>query len=144
MMDILKYVFYSDAGNDLNNWALLAFRILLALELFRVHGLKKFRLENGQREVVPNPLHLPAKLNAMMATLSDTVAPFLVMVGVATRLVVLPVIGVTAVGYFVVHRHDKPEVRDIPYMYTLCFLFLLCTGAGTISADNYFYSIITH
>lgn len=143
MMEILKDVFYSDAGNDLNNRALLVFRILLALELFRVHGLKKFRLENGQREVVPNPLHLPVKLNAMMATLSDTVAPFLVMLGVATRLVVLPVIGVTAVGYFVVHRYDKPEIRDVPYMYTLCFLFLLCTGAGTISADHYIYSIIT-
>ena len=34
-------------------------------------------------------------------------------------------IGVTAIGYFVVHRKDNAEVRDVPYMYTLCFLFLL-------------------
>lgn len=143
MIELLKGVLYSDAGSDFNNWAIFVFRVLLALELFRVHGLKKFRVENGQREHVPNPLHLPEKLNAMVATLSDTVAPFMVMIGIATRLVVLPVIGVTAIGYFVVHRHDSVEVRDVPYMYTLCFLFLLCIGAGTISADHYIYSILT-
>jgi putative oxidoreductase len=142
MIDIIKELLYTDLGNSLNNWAICIFRILLAFELFRVHGLKKFRLENGQREKVPNPLHLPEKLNAMTATLSDTVAPLLLVFGIATRLIVLPVIGVTAVGYFVVHRHDSAEVRDVPYMYTICFLFLLCTGAGTISADHYFYSLL--
>lgn len=143
MIEIIRQLLYSDAGNDFNNWVLLVFRVLLAFELFRVHGLKKFRIENGEREHVPNPLHLPDKLNGMMATLADTVAPFLVMIGIGTRLVVLPIIGVTAVGYFVVHRHDNAEVRDVPYMYTLCFLFLLCMGAGTISADHYIYSILT-
>lgn len=143
MIEIIRQLLYSDAGSDFNNWVLLVFRILLAFELFRVHGLKKFRVENGEREHVPNPLHLPDKLNGMMATLADTVAPFLVMIGIGTRLVVLPIIGVTAIGYFVVHRRDNAEVRDVPYMYTLCFLFLLCMGAGTISADHYLYSILT-
>lgn len=126
----------SDLGSDLNNIALLFFRVLLAWELFRVHGLKKFRVRDGQREQVPNPLHLPERLNRSVATLSDTVAPFLIMLGVATRLVVLPVIGVTAIGYFVVHRRDSPEVRDVPYIYTLSMLLLLALGAGAFSIDQ--------
>ncbi|SFD75150.1 putative oxidoreductase [Chitinophaga sp. CF118] len=128
---------YSDVGSDLNNLAILIYRVLLGFELFRVHGLKKFRVENGQREHVPNPLHLPDKLNGIVATFSDTVVPFLLMLGVCTRLILLPVIGVTAIGYFVVHRKDSAEVRDVPYMYTLSFLFLLVTGAGTFSVDHY-------
>ena len=135
--DVIKVVLSSDLGNTVNNWAMLVFRVLLALELFRVHGLKKFKLQNGEKEHVPNPLGLPDKLNGLIATFSDTVVPFLVMLGVGTRLVILPVIGVTAIGYFVVHRHDSVEVRDVPYMYTLCFLFLLIIGAGTLSVDNY-------
>lgn len=142
MSEILQHLLYSDAGSDLNNIALLLFRVLLATELFRVHGLKKFRLENGQREHVPNPLHLPEKLNAAVATLSDTLAPFLVMLGIGTRLAVLPVIGVTAIGYFVVHRKDNAEVRDVPYMYTLSFLLLLFVGAGTYSLDHYLYNLL--
>src|ERR1700709_2047136 len=116
MSQVLKCLFYSDAGSELNNWALLFFRTLLSLELFRVHGLRKFRGNNGKPETVPNPLHFPPKLNQLVATFSDTIVPFLVMLGIGTRLLVLPVIGITAIGYFVVHRKDTLEVRDIPYM----------------------------
>ena len=142
MIELIKQLLYSDVGSAFNNIALLIFRILLALELFRVHGMKKFRVENGQREHVPNPLGLPDKLNGMVATFSDTVVPFLIMLGVGTRLVVLPTIGVTAIGYFVVHRKDSLEVRDVPYMYTLCLLFILALGAGTYSIDNYLLNLI--
>jgi putative oxidoreductase len=140
--ELIKQLLYSDVGSALNNVALLVFRILLALELLRVHGMKKFRVENGQREHVPNPLGLPEKLNGLVATFSDTVVPFLIMLGVGTRLVVLPTIGVTAIGYFVVHRKDSLEVRDVPYMYTLCLLFILALGAGTYSIDNYLLNFI--
>ncbi|MCJ8208372.1 DoxX family protein [Mucilaginibacter sp. RS28] len=134
---IIHLLLFSDAGSRINNWALLFFRVFIGFELFRVHGLKKFKVENGQREHVPNPLGLPDKLNGLIATFSDTVVPFLLMLGVATRLILLPVMGVTSIGYFVVHRHDSVEVRDVPYMYTLCFLFLLIIGPGTVSIDHY-------
>jgi len=137
MTELIKHIFYSDLGNNWNNAALLVFRVLLAWELFRVHGMKKFRVENGEREHVPNPLHLPDRLNGMVATFSDTVVPFLIMLGLGTRLVILPAIGVTAIGYFVVHRKDSPEVRDVPYMYTLSLLLLLALGAGSYAADHY-------
>jgi putative oxidoreductase len=141
-MELIKYILYSDGGNTVNNVALLIFRILLSIELFRVHGLKKFRLENGQKEHVPNPLHLPEQLNGLVATFSDTVVPVLVILGVATRLAVLPTIGVTAIGYFVVHRNDPVEIRDVPFMYTLCFLFLLAVGPGTYSLDTYLFEFL--
>ena len=144
MTEIIKQILYSDLGTAFNNAAFLVFRILLAIELFRVHGMKKFRVENGQREHVPNPLHLPEKLNGLVATFSDTVVPFLIMLGIGTRLVVLPTIGVTAVGYFVVHRKDSPEVRDVPYMYTLSLLLILALGAGTYSLDSYLLTFINN
>ena len=142
MIEIIKQILYSDLGTSFNNAALLVFRVLLAVELFRVHGMKKFRSENGQREHVPNPLHLPEKLNGIVATFSDTVVPFLIILGVGTRFVVLPTIGVTAVGYFVVHRKDSLEVRDVPYMYTLSLLLILALGAGIYSLDYYLLNLI--
>lgn len=142
MIDFIKQILSSDLGSAFNNSAMLVFRILLALELFRVHGLKKFRIENGQKEHVPNPLHLPEKLNGLVATFSDTVVPFLIMLGIGTRLVVLPTIGVTAIGYFVVHRKDSLEVRDVPYMYTLSLLLILALGAGTYSLDHNLLTIL--
>lgn len=144
MIEIIKQILHSDLGNSFNNIALLVFRVLLAIELFRVHGMKKFRVENGKKEHVPNPLHLPEKLNGLVATFSDTVVPFFIILGLGTRLAVLPTIGVTAVGYFVVHRKDSLEVRDVPYMYTLSLLLLLALGAGTYSLDYYLLTLINN
>lgn len=56
MNDIIKQLLYSDLGTSLSNWAMLAFRILLSVELFRVHGMKKFRGSGGKPEVVPTRL----------------------------------------------------------------------------------------
>lgn len=139
MNDIIKYLLYSDLGTSLSNWAMLAFRILLALELFRVHGMKKFRGNNGKPEVVPNPLGLPQPLNNLIATISDTVVPVLVILGIFTRIAVLPTIGITTVGYFMVHKNDPLEIRDVPYVYAICFLLLLATGPGSISFDQYIF-----
>lgn len=141
-MEIIKQILHSDLGSLFNNIAVLIFRILLAIELFRVHGMKKFRIENGQKEQVPNPLHLPEKLNNFVATFSDTVVPFLIILGLGTRLAVLPSIGVTAIGYFVVHRKDSLEVRDVPYMYTICLLLILALGAGKYSLDTYLLNLL--
>ncbi len=141
-MDILKQILFSDLGTPCNNMALLCFRILLAVALFGVHGMKKFRIENGQPEQVPNPLHLPEKLNRFVATFSDTVVPVFMILGLGTRFMILPTIGVTAIGYFVVHRKDSPEVRDVPYMYTLSLLLLLALGAGKYSLDYYLLNLI--
>lgn len=142
MTELIKQLLYSDVGSAFNNGALLIFRILLATELFRVHGMKKFRVNNGEKEHVPNPLGLPEKLNGLVATFSDTVVPFFIIFGLGTRLAILPTIGVTAIGYFVVHRKDSVEVRDVPYMYTLSLLFLLALGAGTFSLDHYIFNFL--
>ncbi|WP_346985113.1 DoxX family protein [Chryseobacterium sp. POE27] len=80
---------------------------------------------------------LPAKLNALVASFADLIVPFLIILGLGTRLAVLPTIGVTAIGYFIVHRKDSLEVRDVPFMYTLSLLLILALGAGTYSLDYY-------
>jgi len=143
-MEIFQKLFYTDLGNTVNNGAILIFRILLAWELLTVHGLKKIQKgPQAEPEHIPNPLQLPEKLNAAVAQFADTIVPFFIALGLLGRLALLPTIGVTAVGYFVVHRHDSREVRDIPFMYTLCLLLLLLTGPGTYSIDHYIYQLLT-
>ncbi|WP_286883081.1 MULTISPECIES: DoxX family protein [Sphingobacterium] len=143
-MEILQKLFYTDLGNAVNNGAILIFRILLAWELLTVHGLKKIQKgPQAEPEHIPNPLQLQEKLNAAVAQFADTIVPFFIALGLFGRLALLPTIGVTAVGYFVVHRHDSRVVRDIPFMYTLCLLLLLLTGPGTYSMDHYIYQLLT-
>lgn len=142
MQNVLEYVFHSDLGSVFNNVALLVFRVLLCYEMIRVHGLKKVAKANGEAEIVPNPLNLPPKLNQLIANFSDLVAPVLVAFGILTRFSVLPILAVTLTGYFVVHRKDVLSVRDIPYMYSLSYLFIFLVGAGSFSADFHIYRFL--
>ncbi len=134
IQEIWHFIFYSNLGSDFNNAALLVFRVLLCLQMLRVHGLKKYG-EGG--EVVPNPLGLPPKLNDAIADFSDIVAPVLVAFGFLTRLAILPILAVTLTGYFVVHRRSALSVRDVPFMYSLSYLYVFFVGAGSFSADFY-------
>ncbi|MBD0259850.1 MAG: hypothetical protein ICV83_29375 [Cytophagales bacterium] len=59
MSNFLHLLLYSDAGSGLSNWALLGFRVLLAFELLRAHGLPKLKGADGRPEQVLNPLGLP-------------------------------------------------------------------------------------
>lgn len=116
---------------------LFIFRVLLSLEIIYAHGLKKLGIGVAQAEQVPNPLHLPEALNSTFATAANILFPILVILGLFTRLAVLPVLAVTLTGYFVLHFHDDPLIKDTPYMYSLSYLLILFLGPGKYSFDHW-------
>ena len=126
----------SDAGSDRNNIALLLFRSIISLELIIVHGLKKLGIGVAVPEVVPNPFGMPETLNFIFAASANILFPFFIILGIFTRLSALPVLAVTLTGYFIVHGGDPLPERDIPFMYSLCFLLILFLGPGKYSLDK--------
>jgi len=129
----------SDLGSNWNNRAVLLFRILISGELIIVHGLKKIGVGIAQAEVVPNPLGLPEMLNQVFATGANIVCPLLIILGLFTRLAAIPIVAVTLTGYFVVHGNDSLLERDIPFMFSVAFLFIIAVGPGRYSIDNKFF-----
>ena len=127
--------------NNNRNWdttslGLLFFRVAVSVELILVHGLKKLGIGVNSAEQVPNPLHLPELLNHGFAVTANVILPLFVILGLATRLAVLPTLAITLTGYFVVHGDDPLPERDIPFMYSISFLLLLIAGAGKYSIDS--------
>ena len=136
MLELLKTVFHSDLGSEFNNWVFFGFRVLLFVELIRVHGLKKI----DSKHDTPNPLGLPQKLNNFISILAMLYLPVLGIIGLGTRLVLIPALMVTSIGYFVIHKNDTITIRDIPYMYSLNLLLLIFVGPGSISVDQLIWS----
>jgi len=137
MKDIFFALLRSDLGNKLNNSALFFFRIAISCELIYAHGLKKIAIGTALAEVVPNPLGLPDVLNQAFATTANLVMPIFIILGLMTRIATLPILAVTLTGYFVLHFNDPALVKDVPLMYSLCFLLLCFVGAGKYSLDHY-------
>ncbi|MBP0904308.1 DoxX family protein [Mariniflexile gromovii] len=115
--------------------ALLVLRILVCIQLIVVHGYKKIGIGADIAEVVPNPFGFPQNLNQIFAIGANIGFPILVFFGFLTRLATLPILAVTLTGYLVVHAHDSLQERDIPFMYSIVFAYLLFVGAGKYSVD---------
>lgn len=133
--NVSKYIFSTNSENNVSNYSLLFFRIAISVELIVVHGLKKLGIPNGVAEVIPNPYNIPHWINENIALAANLICPILLIFGLFTRLATLPILAVTLSGYFIVHGHDSLLVRDIPFVYSLCFLFLTFMGAGKYSLD---------
>ncbi|AIY13964.1 MULTISPECIES: DoxX family protein [Cellulophaga] len=119
--------------------ALLFFRVFIALELMIVHGFKKIGIGVNSPEVVPNPLGLPENSNELIAILANLGFPIFIIVGFCTRVATLPILCVTLIGLVVVHVHDSLLIKDVPFMYSVVFLFLLVVGPGNYSIDAIIY-----
>jgi putative oxidoreductase len=122
---------------DSFHWSLLIFRVLISLELMIAHGLKKIGMGGEQVESIPNPLQLPFVFNQVFAISANLFFPVLIIIGLFTRLAILPILIVTLVGYFVVHWNDLPLEKDMPFMYSVAFLLLFVLGPGKYSADYF-------
>ena len=118
---------------------MLFLRVATSLEIAIVHGFKKIGVGVSAAETIPNPLHLPAAFNNAFAISANIVFPFLVLLGLFTRLAALPTLAVTLTGYFVVHWHDALLLKDTPFIYSVIFLTIFILGPGKYSIDNLIY-----
>jgi len=139
MKKLIQIIVNPNSSTTINNWVLLGFRVLLSIEMIYAHGLKKIGVGVAVAEQVPNPLHLPEVINNAFAISANIFFPILVVFGLFTRLSVLPILAVTLTGYFVLHFHDAPLVKDTPFMFSLSYLVILFLGAGKYSLDNYLF-----
>ncbi len=136
MKKLLLPFFSTVPSEKLFDRGMLFFRAAISLEMIFVHGLKKLGIGGTEAEIVPNPLHLPEAFNEALAISANLFFPFLILIGLCTRLATLPALAVTLTGYFVVHWNDALLVKDTPFMYSVAYLLILVLGPGKYSFDH--------
>lgn len=109
---------------------------LAAGGMMAVHGIQKLAKFGELKDGFPDPLgigHLPSLVSAVGAELGCSL---LVIVGLATRLVAIPVVFTMAVAAFLVHGGDPWAKKELAVLYGLVSLALVFTGAGRYSLDG--------
>ena len=76
---------------------------------------------------------LPPEIAAVMSATFELSCSALIVVGLATRLATLPLLGMT----FVIEVFVYPEYWTMHLMWTSILLFLLTKGPGVFSVDHY-------
>lgn len=116
----------------------LLFRIVLAYGFYEPATMKLKNFSGIVEWFTSMGMPLP-KLNAFLATGTETVGFVLLFLGLATRIISIPLMVVMVVAIVTVHLGNGFEAGDngfeIPIYYLLMLFSLLITGPGKFSLD---------
>jgi|SRR5690554_3606503 len=121
-------------GKDINA---LILRLVLGLAMFYGHGLPKMNVLFGSGEIqFPDPLGVGVTLSIGLAVFAEVVCALLIVVGLFTRLALLPLIMTMGVAAFVFHSGDPFGKVELPMIYFFGYIALIFVGPGRFSLDH--------
>ncbi|HUF61075.1 MAG TPA: DoxX family protein [Verrucomicrobiales bacterium] len=121
---------------------LLVLRVASGAMIALGHGLPKLKNFGQWAEQFPDPLGMGTRLSFLSVLGAEFFCGLVLVLGLATRLMSLPLAFAMAVAAFVVHQSDPwfvaPGVdgaKELALLYLIPFVTLLITGPGRYSLD---------
>ena len=102
--------------------------------LFLMHGLDKMMNFNQLSMTYPSIFGLGSYTTLMLAIFSEFACSIFLMVGMLTRIVLIPMVISMAVAFFDIHDGMMPE-GELSLIYLIVFFVLFLTGPGRYSVD---------
>ncbi|TRW23311.1 DoxX family protein [Flavobacterium zepuense] len=129
------WIFDSSIDKKMNSFALLLVRIVAGVFML-THGIMKFNmlLKGGPIEFA-DPIGVGPSASLLLAIFAELLCSAFLIIGLATRLVALPLIINFFVVVFVVHANDF-EKQEMGALYLLIYVLLFITGSGKYSVDG--------
>jgi len=135
----MRRIFNTNFNHNTLDLAILILRVVLGVFMLS-HGLGKFQmLVAGGTIKFADPIGIGELPSLILAVFAEVICSVLLILGFATRLVVIPLMVTMIVAVFVVHANDGFKVQELPAHYLLAYFFILLSGAGKYSVD-YFIS----
>lgn len=100
------------------------------------HGWPKLqKLVNGNFQF-GDPLGIGPEASLVLAVFAEFVCSILLILGLATRLAVIPLMVTMVVAFFIVHAEDDFRTKELALIYLAIFLCIFFTGPGKLSLDK--------
>jgi len=116
--------------------ALLFLRLCGGGFMLFAHGLQKLLNFSEMSSKFPDPLgFLGSEMSLVLAIFAELLCSALVMLGLVTRLAVLPLCATMFVAAFLVHGADPFAKKELALLYLVVFAFLALAGGGQFSLD---------
>lgn len=132
----MKRIFNTDVPGRYGHAALLFLRVAAAC-LMLTHGFPKVqRLFSGEEIQFADPYGLGVTTSLALAAFAEFVCSILVILGLATRLAVIPIMITMATAVIFAHANDPFGVKEKPLLFLVVFTFILIIGPGRYSIDR--------
>lgn len=100
------------------------------------HGLPKLeRLISGDVASFPSVFGMSPALSLILAVLAEVVCSIFLILGLGTRLVMVPLIITMLVAVFHIHGSDPFSKQEMGLHYLITYCVLLIIGPGKYSLD---------
>ena len=103
------------------------------------HGWPKLVNYSERSSSFPDPLGIGNELSLISTLLAEFVCALLLMVGLASRLALIPLMFAMFVAGFIHHFDDPFSSKEKALLFLVAFLVLFVTGPGKYSADHFFF-----
>ena len=124
-------------GRTALDLGLLLLRVSAGAFMLFGHGVSKFNTAFGGGEIsFPDPVGIGATASFYLVVFAEFFCSILLILGVYTRLVVVPLIIAMIVAVFMQHAGDPFGRVEKGAMYLAIFIALALTGAGRYSIDG--------
>lgn len=132
--NLIQKLFSPDAWSV--DTGILLLRMSCALML--LHGWSKFTNFSEDSLEWPDPLHVGSTVSCALTVFAELFCTLFVVIGLFSRLALIPLIVLMIVIVFVIHSGDPLPDREHALMYLLSYLALLFTGPGKYSLEKFF------
>ncbi len=133
------WVFDTSRDKKLYHTGLFLIRVVVSCFML-THGAKKYMmLFSGDPIQFADPIGIGQTNSLILAFVAEFICSVFILIGFATRLVVLPLIVTMFVIIFIVHAPDGFEKQELPGLYLAIYVLLLITGSGKYSIDHLIY-----
>lgn len=117
----------------MSSLSLLILRVGVGAMMLFGHGLQKLTTYADLKGVFPDPLGLGSAVSVTLVVFAEFFCSLLLIFGVCTRLVTVPLIINMAVAGFIFHSADTWEKKELAFAYLVPFVTLFLSGGGEYS-----------
>lgn len=126
---------YSSLNTDI---ASLLLRLIVG-GMFMYYGWMKIDAYEQYAGMFPDYLGLGPKSTYLLVTIFEFLGGILLVLGLFTRLAIIPIFIIMVVAFFVAHKKDAFTLKQIVFIYMLLSLVVLTLGSGKYSLDRFLF-----
>ena len=115
--------------------SLFIIRIYSGLFMLLFHGLPKLQNYSAISNRFADPFGLGPAFSLALVIFAEFFCALLILLGVAVRTAVIPLIITMLVAVFIIHGDDPMGKKELAISYLFCYLALFFGGGGNISVN---------
>ena len=104
-----------------------------------VHGIQKVMGFSAMSEAFPDPIGMGSQPSLIMAIGAEVGCSILLIIGLGTRLAVVPLAFTMIIALFIVHAADPWKVKELAALFLTVYAVIFLTGPGCFSLDAKFF-----